>query len=712
MIKLSDSIKYLKTVGLRREKFLNKIGIYCVKDLIYYFPRYIQDRRKLSLFENNITLSQKITVVGKIVTYEIVYTKNKFGIFKVTIETDIKKFPLLNLIWFKKINKKFDVFTTLKKHIGQEYLNKYIIAYGKISGQIKRIPEVLVEDYELLKSLEEETIHTKRLVPIYSLNTNLKQQWFRELVYNTIKKINFNEHLPKFVIEKEKFLELNSAIKNVHFPDSWQLYNESKKRLMFDKFLFLQIQVQKLKKQLMNKEKVGKYQLKKFLLTPFKHKLSSTINNFDFTSSQKRVIKDLFNDMMSKTAMNRILIGDVGSGKTLVAVSCILLAIENGYQSVFMSPTEILAQQHYFNLMTYFDGLLNPITGKNIKIFLYLGKTPKKEKDLILRQLNNGEIDLLIGTHSLLEEKVEFKNLSLIVIDEQHKFGVLQRKKLYDKSLLADVLIMTATPIPRSLAMTLYGELDISILDELPPGRKTVETRFYQDETVAYEFILERLSFGEKIYFVYPTIEENKLELKSLIEEYKKLSTTIFKNYPCGILHGKMTTQEKQLQMLRFKSGEYKILFSTTVIEVGIDIPDATVMFINHVERFGLSTLHQLRGRVGRADKQSYCILVGNITTEEAKKRVDVMLETNDGFKIAQKDIEIRGPGEIFGYSQHGKSEIDYSDVLKYSDILSKAKEYAKNIVLEEKFSFEEINLLMNNLEVRNKEFIQLGKVG
>jgi ATP-dependent DNA helicase RecG len=296
----------------------------------------------------------------------------------------------------------------------------------------------------------------------------------------------------------------------------------------------------------------------------------------------------------------------------------------------------------------------------------------------------------------------------LVIIDEQHKFGVLQRKKLYEKTFLPDILIMTATPIPRSLAMTLYGELDISVLDQLPPGRKPVKTIFYNNETEALKFVLERLSCGEKVYIVYPVIEENKLELKSLIEEYNKLSLGIFKNYSCGLLHGKMKSLEKKHQMLKFKNGEYRILFSTTVIEVGVDVYDATVILINHVERFGLATLHQLRGRVGRGEKQSYCILLGNLTTQEAQQRVQVMLETNDGFKIAQKDLEIRGPGEIFGTVQHGKNEIDYSDVIKYSDILMKSRFYAKSIVLEKKFVSKQINELLTNLEVKNS----LGTVG
>jgi ATP-dependent DNA helicase RecG len=399
MIDINNSVKYLKTVGSRREQYLNELGIYTVKDLLYYLPRNIEDRKNIFLSETIFIPLKKVVVIGKILSYKILYTKNKFGIFKSLIKTETKTFPLINLVWFKKINHKYDVFATLKKNVGEQYLNKYIIAYGRVSEKIKHIPEVFVEDYELIDDLNKETIHTKRLVPIYSLNTNISQQWFRELMFNTLNDIFLTEHLPKQILKNENLLDLNTAIKNVHFPESWQLYSESRKRLVFDKFLFLQLKIQLLKKDIMQKKKVGNYELKKFLLTPFKNKMLNLIPNFDFTKSQKKVINELFNDMMSKTAMNRILLGDVGSGKTLVAISCILLAIENGYQVVFMAPTEILAQQHYFNLETYFKDIINPVTRTEIRVGLYLGKTTKKEKDKILEKLNNGQIDLIIGTH-------------------------------------------------------------------------------------------------------------------------------------------------------------------------------------------------------------------------------------------------------------------------------------------------------------------------
>lgn len=352
MVKLTDNIKYLKTVGPRREHFLNQLGIYTVKDLIYYFPKTIQDRREISSLTTKIFPSQKITILGKILNYQIIHTKGNYGIFKMGIKTGILHQPLVYLLWFKKLNKKYDVFSTLKKHFDTNS-NKYILAYGTVSDKTKRIPEIYVEDYEIINDINEKTIHTNRLVPVYVLNENLSQQWFRELIFNTLENIIVDEYLPEKILTSENFLPLNTAIKNVHFPDTLQLCQQARRRLVFDKFLSLQIEIQKIKKQIKQKQKIGKYQIKRTLLTPFKNRLSELIPNFDFTTAQKKVINELFKDMLSSSAMNRILVGDVGSGKTLVAISCILLAVENGYQTAFMAPTEILAQQHYFNLKSY-----------------------------------------------------------------------------------------------------------------------------------------------------------------------------------------------------------------------------------------------------------------------------------------------------------------------------------------------------------------------
>ncbi len=710
---LNIQVKFLKTVGKKRSYYLSQLGIYTTEDLLYYFPVEIQDRRNLSFLssEKYLYVKEKVCVIGKIVAFDILQVRKNLGIFKAVIETGLNKYPLLTLVWFKKITHRYDVFSALKKNILKD---KYIIAYGRVSDVKTHFLEINVEEYEVVDSLNQDSIHTNRLVPVYRLKESLSQQWFRQLIYNTINSYRLEEYLPQKILYIEKFLDINTAIKNIHFPDTWQLYYEAKKRLVFDKFLFLQIGVLKVKKDILSKPKVGKYKIKKFLLTPFKEKLKSLIPNFNFTKAQKRVINELFKDMLSNKAMNRLLIGDVGSGKTIVAISCALLAVENGYQVAFMVPTEILAEQHYYNLLNYTHGLLNYQTNKNVKVELYLGKTPKKQKVKILAELNSGNIDILIGTHSLIEEKVKFKNLSLVVIDEQHRFGVIQRKKLYEKSVLADILIMTATPIPRSLAMTLYGELDISIIDELPYGRKPIKTFFYDIYSYDYRLVLERLENNEKIYIVYPIIEETKLELKTLLDEYNKLSSTIFKNYPCGLLHGKMSYKQKEETMKKFREGFYKILFCTTVIEVGIDISDVTVIVINHAERFGLAQLHQLRGRVGRTDKQSYCILLGEIKTEEAKLRIESFLETNDGFKIANQDLLIRGPGQIFGTLQHGRTEIDFSEVLKYPELLNKAKEYAKKIVfLNEYKETKEIKILSEKFynNIYNKSY-DLSKVG
>ncbi|MCX7956984.1 MAG: ATP-dependent DNA helicase RecG [Endomicrobia bacterium] len=700
-------IQKLQTVGRKRALYLAQLGINTVEQLLFYAPYKIQDRRTISsLYESLNLFEEKIAIIGKVITSKEIIVKKGLGIFKVLIETLGTSKHLLTLVWYKKLNHRYDVFSTLKKNVQKDL---YIIAYGKTNTQ-QGFTEVNVEDYEIFDEIDKETIHTNRLVPVYRLNEYLSQQWFRELVYKTINSYRIDEYIPTKILKNEKLLDINIAIKNLHFPDTWQLNSEAKKRLIFDKFLQLQLAVLKVKKNIISKKKVGKYKIKKTLLTPFKKKLKEIVPNFDFTKAQKKVINELFNDMLSEKPMNRLLIGDVGSGKTIVAVCCCLLAVENNYQVAFMVPTEILAEQHFFNLLSYVDNLYND--GKKINIALVTGKMSKKHKEDILEKTKNGEIDILIGTHSLIEEKVKFSKLSLIIIDEQHKFGVIQRKKLYEKSDLPDMLIMTATPIPRSLAMTLYGELDISIIDEIPLGRKPVKTFFYNFGSYDYSFVIERLKENEKVYIVYPIIEESKLELRTLLEEYQKLSTTVFKDFKCGLLHGKIKAEEKDFVMKKFRNGEYQALFCTNVIEVGIDVPDATVIVINHAERYGLSQLHQLRGRVGRGEKQSYCILLGELTTEESKKRIEVMLATNDGFKIANEDLRIRGPGSIFGVLQHGKQDFEFSEILEYPELLEKAKFYAQKILFNNEFSFKETELLFKKVYYKYASKFELGSVG
>lgn len=706
------SIKNLPTVGKRRLYYLNQLGINTIEDLFFYSPIRIEDRRSIDFINydfTKLTTNTKVTIIGKIITYKEIATKNGLGLLKVVVETLHQPKKLFTLVWYKKLNKKFDVFLSLKNKLEKDL---YIIAYGKVIETNISFSEIRVEDYEIFKDINEDSIHTNRLVPVYSLSENISQQWFRELVYYAINNYKLNDYLPVEIIQNENFLDLNTAIKNLHFPDTWQLHIDAKRRLTFDKFLLLQLAVLKVKKNILSKKKIGSYTIKRHLLTPFKERLKKLITNFDFTKAQKRVINELFKDMLSDKTMNRLLIGDVGSGKTIVAISCALLAVENGYQVAFMVPTEILAEQHFYNLKNYIGDLYDYEKNRNICLALLTSKTPKKQKEKIIDEIEKGRIDIVVGTHSLLNPKIKFKNLSLVIIDEQHKFGVIQRKKLYEKSRLPDVLIMTATPIPRSLAMTIYGELDVSIIDELPSGRKPIKTMFYEIDNYDYKFVLEQLSIGAKVYMVYPIIEDSKLELRTLVEEYEKLSNTIFKDYKCGLLHGKLKPQQKQQVMEKFRNGEYQVLFSTSVIEVGIDVPDATLMVINHVERYGLSQLHQLRGRVGRGVEQSYCILLGKLTTEEAKRRVEVMLSTNDGFEIANQDLLIRGPGSIFGTLQHGAKDLDFSDILKFPDLLYKSKKYAEIITFTKKFKFEQLKELFKKVYIKYAKNFELGPVG
>ncbi|MCS7231785.1 MAG: DEAD/DEAH box helicase, partial [Elusimicrobiota bacterium] len=448
------TLKDIPTVGKKRICYLNQLGIYTIEDLLFYAPYKIEDRRTLNFSNLSFSSNNKITIVGKIITYKEMVMKNSLGLLKVVIESVSHPKRLFTLVWYKKLNKKYDVFLSLKKKLEKDY---YIIAYGKLIEGNFSIPEIRVEDYEIFKDINEESIHTNRLVPVYTLSQNISQQWFREIVYYAINNYKLEEYLPKKIIENEKFLDINTSIRNLHFPDTWQLNDNANKRFIFDKLFMLQLAVLKVKKNILSKNKVGSYIIKRHLLTPFKEKLKKLIPNFDFTKAQKRVINELFKDMLSKKPMNRLLIGDVGSGKTIVAISCALLAIENGYQVVFMAPTEILAEQHYYNLLNYVGDLWNYEKNRQISISLLTSKVSNKQKEKIFYDIENGNIDMVIGTHALLNPKIKFKNLSLVIIDEQHKFGVIQRKTLYEKSNLPDVLIMTATPIPRSLAMTIYG---------------------------------------------------------------------------------------------------------------------------------------------------------------------------------------------------------------------------------------------------------------
>jgi len=691
---LYDSIKFLKGVGPERAKLFNKLGIKTIHNLLTYFPKRYEDRKTYKKIAQ-LTEGETTTITGKVEMTDVVQINPKLAVFKAAISDST---GIIYATFYKKPNFRYDVFSKLKKEFTK---GTNVILYGKVE-KFYNTKQIRPEEYEILRGDESDLIHTDRIVPIYQLTEGLNNRFFRTIIKQALDKyLKFwVEILPEELRIKNNLPDVRSSIQTIHFPENFYELNMARKRLSFDEFLLLELAMVISKKSLKEKRKSHTYQIKKNLLTPFKQKLG-----FEFTKAQKKVINEIFNDMLSEYPMNRLLIGDVGSGKTVVALSAVLLAIENNYQTAFMAPTEILAEQHYYTIKQFLSGL-------DVKIELLTGSTKPKHKKTVIEKLAKGEIDILIGTHALIEEKIKFRNLKLVVIDEQHKFGVTQRQKLLQKGGTSgshkqiDVLIMTATPIPRTLSLTIYGDLDISTIDELPPGRKPVKTLYMSEDYKAYEFVKNEIEKGHQAWIVFPLVEESdKLELKSAVNEAKKLKETFFSKYNVGLLHGQMPGKEKEKIMLDFRAGLYDILITTTVIEIGLDVPNATIIVIEHADRFGLATLHQLRGRVGRSkDLDSYCILLGEPKTEEAKKRIEVMLSTNDGFLIAEKDLEIRGSGEFFGTAQHGLSELKIGNILEDSDIINKTRNIAEDII--------QADMYLSKPEYRNLKIELLRKYG
>ena len=498
-------------------------------------------------------------------------------------------------------------------------------------------------------------------------------------------------------------MEVAEAIKKIHYPKSMQEAEFARQSFALQEFLILETALLLSRNNSLQKNKIQKYKIKKTLLSAFKNNL-----NFEFTKDQKKAINDIFFDMQNQKTMNRMLMGDVGSGKTIVALAAILLAIENGYQAMIIAPTEVLAEQHYLTISNILKGL-------DITVALLTSSLLKKQKERehLLEGLKNGQIQIAIGTHSLIEDRIKFKNLSLVVIDEQHRFGVTQKFAALYKAKSPDVLMMTATPIPRALAMIVYGEIDITTIKHLPNGKIPVKT-FLANEVEAYSNTIKELKKGNQAYIVYPIIEESdKLALRSAIQDFEKLSKGYFKDFKIALLHGKMKPKEKILIMKKFKNKEFDVLVSTTIIEVGIDVPDSTVIVIHNAERFGLSALHQLRGRVGRSTKQSYAYLISSSNSQNANTRLSIMTSTNDGFQIAQKDLEMRGPGELMGTIQHGFPTFKAGNLATDVDIIEFSKNIAKNILKNDPYLLKQENLLLKNLITKHfsskTKFISVG---
>lgn len=651
---LDKSIQYLKGMGEKRAALFAKKGIYSIEDLLYFFPRDHEDRRTVKPISK---CNEGETVCICATAYQDPQDRYVRRNMLITSMLAFDDSGMINIVWY---NNKY-VKNNLRA--GEKY-----IFFGTISRNKQGRLQMSTPVYEK----EGKERYTGKIVPIYPLTANLSQQVVRgamELAITEAGKLT--EYLPDKIREKYMIAELNFAMQNIHFPADFESYNIARNRFVFEELLVLQLALNERKEK--NTVAEGK------IFTDVKSIRELTDNlPYDLTGAQKRTINEICRDCMSGKQMNRLVQGDVGSGKTAVAAAGIFMAVRNGYQAAMMAPTEILAEQHYKSLEEMFKG-------QNMSVVLLTGGLKAKEKREALQKILSGEADVVIGTHALIRESVEFKNLGFVVADEQHRFGVEQRAKLMAKGENPHMLIMSATPIPRTLALILYGDLDISIIDELPPGRKPVKTYAVGENLRGrvYNFLAENISKGMQAYVVCPLVAETE---KSDLENAEALAQKLEKAYPdisVGLIHGKMKGKDKDEIMSGFAKGDIDLLVSTTVIEVGVNVPNANVMAIENAERFGLSQLHQLRGRVGRGGEQAHCILITDAEAEITKKRMDTMCESNDGFYISEQDLKLRGPGDFFGTRQHGLPEMKIANLFEDKDLLKLSQEAAKIIINE-----------------------------
>ena len=659
---LSASIRYLKGIGPKRAKAFNKLGIETIEDALYYFPRRYEDRtdftRISELKEGEVrTIKARILAKGERRSWR----RRGFSIIETAVEDKTGK---IYCVWFN-----------------QPYLKEYLkvgeelILYGKVERYGKRL-QMNSPEFESVNDDGADSLNIGRIVPIYSLPESTTQRNLRRLIKNIL-----DEHLsvtsdclPYDIRSRNKLLNLAKSLLNIHFPESQQMQKQAYERLSFEEFFIFELPL--ILRKLRKKERRG-----------ISHKIEGELVKnlvcslpFKLTQSQEKVLQEIKQDMAAPEAMQRLLQGDVGSGKTIVATIAAVIAIQGGYQAVFMVPTEILAKQHFEKIKDQ----ISKIKDQKLKIGLLTGSAYKKDREALVKDIKEGKIDLIIGTHALLEAEIGFKNLGLVIIDEQHKFGVGQRSLLPKKNVNPDVLIMTATPIPRTLAITLYGDLEISVINEFPPGRLPIKTLYFAREQIenAYEIVKGQLSLGHQAFIVYPVIEESyALDIQGAKKMYEQLRKNEFKEFKIGLIHGRLKEEEQDEAMRKFKEGDLDILVATTVLEVGIDIPNATCMFIEHAQRFGLAQLHQLRGRVGRGSDESYCVLVSEAQTQESKSRIEAMVKYSDGFRIAEEDLKIRGPGEFFGKRQSGLSELKIGNPLTQMQLLKHAREEAINLL-------------------------------
>lgn len=668
ILTLKSDVMYLKGVGPKIAYILNKLGIYTVGDLLYYFPRKHVDYSTRTRIRD-LKVGETTTIFGTIKAVESFTTKNNLGVIKVRIGDGS---GYLSLSFFASKSNKYTQ-ERMKSQFpkGSGIMVSGLVKYNNYDRNLTLDkPTYSIMDDDILNPAN---INLARIVPIYPLSDKLNIKTLRRAIFSTIQlfKNDIETVLPDKIIEKYHLLPKNEAIENIHFPKNNETLQKARYSLVFEELFLIQLKLALLREENNKNLSAVPLEIKKDgLVMRFIESLP-----FKLTSAQQRAVNEILNDLNSTKPMQRLLQGDVGSGKTVVATIMLLAGIENGYQAAIMAPTEILAQQHYNNLVKW-------LTPLGLKVELFIGSIGKKLRRESETNLRNGQANIAVGTHALIQDGVEFANLGAVVIDEQHRFGVKQRLALRKKSQNPQVLTMTATPIPRTLAITMNGDLDLTIIDELPKGRKPIITTLTNSKKQIADLIRHEVDAGRQAYIVYPLIEESEtLSAKAATIEKERWQKEVFPNYKIGLLHGKLKNDEKDEVMEKFKNKEYDILVSTTVVEVGVDVPNATVIVIENAERFGLSQLHQLRGRVGRSDLQSYCVLSSSTKSQETRARLDIMTQTNDGFVIAEKDLQIRGPGEFLGTRQSGLPDMIIADIVNDAKILELARSEAIDFV-------------------------------
>ena len=657
-----------KYITAKQLSNLKSLGINTIYDLIYYFPRAYDDRTNIKKI-GELKFNEYVVIKANVMSVVNLTVRSGKKVVKAMVSDGT---GIMEILWFGM--------PYIKKslRIGEEYL---------FIGQTKKaaVFQLINPEYKLFSG--QQKVSENEILPIYSSNKNITQNSLRKLVEKFL--VNFlnyfEENIPKELIKEYKIMERKSAIKNIHYPVSMKEIEEAKRRFAIEELLILELGILK------NRFIIENSNSKNYEVEGKKEKVREFLSQltFNLTNAQKKVIKEIYDKISNGKIVNRLIQGDVGSGKTVVAMVMLIYMAENGYQGALMAPTEILANQHYLGIKERLEKI-------GLRVELLTSSIKRKKKNEILEGIANGDVDIVIGTHSLIEDDVIFKKLGLIVIDEQHRFGVNQRNKLREKGFLGNLLVMSATPIPRSLALSIYGDLDLSIIDELPPGRTPIKTKWIandEDLEKMYNFIYKKVNDGNQAYFVAPLIEtSDKMALKSVDKVSEEIERK-FSNRKIGIIHGKMKAKEKDDVMLKFKNKEYDILIATTVIEVGIDVPTSTIMTIYNAERFGLSALHQLRGRVGRGSKQSYCFLISNSTTENSKQRLSIMEETEDGFRIAEEDLKLRNSGEIFGLRQSGFSDLKFIDIIYDVKTIKLVRDECIKYLKEHKGEIENIYL-------------------